>query len=151
MLNYTFNITLPTFKKEHCLEEYKRKKVLTIENFHQIGYFQETRLLESFSKMVPQLWTLWELVLLNKPIMIVGDSPYNVSNGVLGIISLISPLEYVGDYKTYMTVYDEDFHAIQKSTTDSPDRMNDIVGVTNPLFLKTLRKFPNILSLLNPL
>lgn len=62
------------------------------------------------------LWTLWELVLLNKPIMVVGDTPAMVSNSVLGIISLISPLEYVSDYKPYMTVYDDDFHVIQKST-----------------------------------
>lgn len=52
--------------------------------------------------------------------MIVGDSPYTVSNAVLGIISLISPLEYATDYKPYMTVYDDDFHMIQKSSIDNP-------------------------------
>lgn len=47
--------------------------------------------------------------------MIVGDSPSIVSNAVLGAISLISPLEYISDYKPYMTVYDEEFHDIQKA------------------------------------
>jgi hypothetical protein len=81
--------------------------------------------------------------------MIVGDSPSIVSNAVLGAISLISPLEYISDFKPYMTVYDEEFHDIQKTMVEHPDRMNIIIGVTNPLFLKSLKKFPNILSLTN--
>lgn len=81
--------------------------------------------------------------------MIVADSPCIVSNAVLGAISLISPLEYISDYKPYMTVYDDDFHEIQKVINERPERMNMMIGVTNPLFLKSLRKFPNILSLAN--
>jgi hypothetical protein len=54
------------------------------------------------------------MVLLNKSFFILSDKPHNACHAVLGAISLISPLEYATHYKTYLTVYDPDFPAIQK-------------------------------------
>lgn len=81
--------------------------------------------------------------------MIISNNAHIVSNAVLGAISLVSPLEFICDYKPYMTVYDDDFHAIQKMINQDARKISRIIGVTNPLFLKNLSKFPNILSLSN--
>lgn len=58
------------------------------------------------------LWSIWQLVLINQPILVVGDNPSICSEGILAMISLISPLEYVGDYRPYFTIYDPDYKGI---------------------------------------
>ena len=42
-----------------------------------------------------------------------SDNPYQVSQAVLGAISLISPLIYVGKFHPYVTVYDPHLNSLQ--------------------------------------
>jgi len=68
------------------------------------------------------------------------------SQAVLGLMSLIDPLWYQGDFRPYFTVYDPDF----KHYTQMHDHQRlpaVILGVTNPFFLKSFENCPNILLL----
>lgn len=59
------------------------------------------------------------------------------SEAVLGLISLIYPLEYQGDYKPYFTIYDPCYKQMQ-DLYDKKIIKCSVIGVTNPLFLKVL-------------
>jgi hypothetical protein len=54
------------------------------------------------------LWQLWELIISETPLLIVGDDPTECSHAVMIILSLISPLKTNADYRPYLTIYDSD-------------------------------------------
>jgi len=71
-----------------------------------------------------------------------SDTPTESSEAVLGLISLIYPLEYQGDYKPYFTIYDPYYKQMQESY-EKKNVKSVIVGVTNPLFLKVILGLEN--------
>ena len=94
------------------------------------------------------LWFLWEIALTGEALMIITPTAEECSQAVLGIMSLISPITYNGDFRPYFTIYDSDF----KHFSDLHDRKmlsSLILGVTNPFFLKTLPNMPNVLIINN--
>eukprot|EP01130_Rhizamoeba_saxonica_P018450 TRINITY_DN923_c0_g1_i13.p1 TRINITY_DN923_c0_g1~~TRINITY_DN923_c0_g1_i13.p1 ORF type:complete len:252 (+),score=38.63 TRINITY_DN923_c0_g1_i13:203-958(+) len=66
-------------------------------------------LLDCFKHVLPHLHILWELVLLSQPILVISPNPAQCSEVCLGLLSLISPLEYIGDVRPYFTYRDPDF------------------------------------------
>jgi hypothetical protein len=86
------------------------------------------------------LWKLWELTLTNQSFMLIADSPNTCSEAIFSILSLISPLEYIGDYRPYFTICDPDFKIIIEESQRKMMR-NIIIGVTNPLFLRVYLLF----------
>ncbi len=58
------------------------------------------------------LWKIWELVITNEPFMVIADSPSFSSEAVLGFVSLISPLEFKGDFRPYFTIYDPEYKVL---------------------------------------
>ena len=52
------------------------------------------------------LWNLWELAITETPLLVVGDDPTECSHAVLTMLSLISPLKTLADYRPYITLYD---------------------------------------------
>ena len=69
------------------------------------------------------------------PLLIVADTPTYCSEAVLGIISLISPLEFIGDYRPYFTIYDPEYKMILEESERKMVR-NIILGITNPFLSK---------------
>jgi len=57
------------------------------------------------------------------------------SEAVLGLLSIIYPLEYQTDYKPYFTIYDPEYREVQ-NLYDKKIAKCALIGVTNPLFLK---------------
>jgi hypothetical protein len=111
------------------------------------GLFQDINLFNVFKfDKLHLLWKLWELVITNQPLLVISDSPSECSETVFGLISLISPLEFNGDYKPYFTIYDPAYKVYQEQYERKVIN-NAILGVTNPLFLKSFKNFPNILHL----
>lgn len=49
---------------------------------------------------------------------------------MFAILSLISPIEYIGDYRPYFTIYDKDFKTITEEM-ESNNLHNIVIGVTN--------------------
>ncbi len=75
-----------------------------------------------------------------------ADSPDVCSEAVFGIMSIISPLVFVGDYKPYFTVYDPDYKVVTQNCEKKIIR-NYLIGVTNSFFLKSLKEFPVLVRL----
>ena len=85
------------------------------------------------------IWKLWEIVLLNKSIMIVTDTPSSSSEIVFLLQSLIFPIEFKGRYYPYVTICGnelDDYNKNPKSLTN-----NLILGVTNPIYEKVFSIF----------
>jgi hypothetical protein len=83
------------------------------------------------------LWQLWELVITETPLIIVGDDPTECSHAVLILLSLISPLKTQSDYRPYITLYDpdiKDFALLAKQKKIG----NVILGVSNPYLVTYL-------------
>jgi hypothetical protein len=83
-----------------------------------------------FHLHLPSLWLLWELVLLNAPVLIQGDTPRASGEVVWCLLELISPLEYASEWRPYFTVQDPDFSKLRNGWCGG------ILGVTNPVFSK---------------
>ena len=98
------------------------------------GPFQEINLNDIFLNCQPALWSLWESIMLNKSVIILGENPQQVSHAVLGSISLIAPFEYKGFMNPYITVYDPNLDNLSKQ------KNNWILGACNPLFHKFFKK-----------
>jgi hypothetical protein len=110
------------------------------------GVFQEINIYEVFQKVLGNLWFLWECALAGEPVMVISQSPEVCTRAVLGIMSLIAPVIYGGDYRPYFTIYDPDFKHYQE-LHDHGTLGSVILGVTNPFFLKAYPKWTNVLYL----
>ncbi|KAM3139484.1 hypothetical protein pb186bvf_008320 [Paramecium bursaria] len=121
------------------------KNMIQINDIRERGQFQETNIFSAIPYgLLTSLTKIWELIITNQPYMVVSDSPTQGSDFILGSISLISPLTFVGDFRPYFTIYDKDFQPIGQELENSIVR-NIILGVTNPFFLKTFKKFPIVI------
>lgn len=95
---------------------------------------------------LPRLWHLWELVLLNQPLLALAPSPPECSSAVAALVGLVAPLPYGGDFRPYFTVHDAAFGAMAAGGLPPAPGVPHLLGVTNILFLKTLPGFPNVLT-----
>lgn len=93
---------------------------------------------------IHHLQLLWELAVIGEPILIIAPSPTTASSLVQSIISLISPLKMVNDFRPYFTIHDSEFREYSAKGR-SPPRI--ILGVTNPFFVKALDHWPHILKI----
>ncbi|XP_055387819.1 protein DENND6A [Condylostylus longicornis] len=139
-------------------------KVLT--SVHEIDIFR------SLSIYISSIYTLWELVLIAEPIVVMGSSPADCSHMVQSLISLIYPLCYLAESRPYFTIHDSEFREFTSPSTNFSDininsggsignndtshsKTNNshsmppsiILGVTNPFFGKLLQHWPNMIKL----
>lgn len=101
-----------------------------------------------FHSLQSSLWTLWELVLLGEPLLVLGSSPPLVAQAVLALTSLVWPLTYAGDFRPFFNIHSDAFRAMQAAK--SPALPSVLLGVTNPFILKTLKGWPHVLQLPEP-
>lgn len=97
--------------------------------------------------LMSKIWLLWELVLLGQPILVLSPEPGLSSDAVLALASLISPLEYKGDFRPFFTIHDSDFKTFSDDMTPLPASQGLIVGATNAYFSKALAHWGNIVTL----
>ena len=62
----------------------------------------ELNLFYILQSVLPQANLLWELVLTNEPIFVMGTSPKLCSDFVQALVSLIHPLRYADDYRYFL-------------------------------------------------
>jgi hypothetical protein len=91
------------------------------------------------------LWLLWELVLLNEPLLVVGGTAADVSDVVTALASLIFPLSYVGECHPYFTVQSPDYERYDRLVNEGVFP-HALIGVTNPFFLKQWAVWPHTLT-----
>ncbi|KAH0853784.1 hypothetical protein HID58_092875 [Brassica napus] len=97
------------------------------------GLFHDADLFGVYRGLLLQLWTLWELLLIGEPILIIAPTPPQCSEAVACLVSLVAPLFC--------------------STKLAPGRRcfpPMVLGVTNLFFLKALRNMPHVVSVGTP-
>jgi len=113
------------------------------------GIFQDVNIYEVFQNVLGSLWSLWECAIAGQATMVFSQSPEKCTKAVLGIMSIISPVTYAGDFRPYFTIYDPDFKHFQKC--DERDTLGCLIlGVTNPFFLQAYKNWGNVLYLTAP-
>ncbi|KDQ24974.1 hypothetical protein PLEOSDRAFT_1047778 [Pleurotus ostreatus PC15] len=84
------------------------------------------------SSLLPNLWAIWENLVLCEPILVCGDSPALVSSVIWWIVELGRglPLSHSHDIRPYMTINDTDCSALINAKR--PGKAGLVLGVTNP-------------------
>ncbi len=80
------------------------------------------------------LYKLWEIILLNKSMLALTDSPDVCSELIFSLTSLIFPIEFCGSYSPYFTIFDPAFNTFK----DNSNNIDLIIGITNPLILNVI-------------
>lgn len=52
---------------------------------------------------------LWELIILNEPIVVIATVPNICSETVQALISTVWPLKYASDYRPFFTIHNSEF------------------------------------------
>uniref|UniRef100_A0A8D2E8T6 DENN domain containing 6B n=1 Tax=Theropithecus gelada TaxID=9565 RepID=A0A8D2E8T6_THEGE len=107
----------------------------------------ELDLFRCFRPVLTHVQTLWELVLLGEPLLVLAPSPDVSSEMVLALTSCLQPLRFCCDFRPYFTIHDSEFKEFTTRTQAPP---NVVLGVTNPFFIKTLQHWPHILRVGEP-
>lgn len=89
---------------------------------------------------LPQLWALWELLLLGLPLMVAAPAPGACSAAVVALLSLLAPFPFSLDWRPYFTIHDAAFSRL--AAGEAPAAANGlplVIGLTNLFFLKVSR------------
>ncbi|CAF3385681.1 unnamed protein product [Rotaria sp. Silwood1] len=112
-----------------------------------IPFVYDVNTYQSLSCVLTHIQLLWELVLLNEPIAILGNFPTKCSQTVQALVHIIWPLRYANDYRPFFTIHNSEFHEItfnsSKTSSFSPPKI--IIGLTNPFFAKLVHQWPHII------
>ncbi|KAI8589363.1 hypothetical protein BDZ88DRAFT_418612 [Geranomyces variabilis] len=101
------------------------------------------RFYELFDGSLELMWTAWELLLVGQSLLVVAETPQACSDIIWGLVELLKPIPFGGDFRPYFTIQDSDFKGIanrQRLPTTAT-----ILGVTNPVFTKVLEHWPHVL------
>ncbi|XP_038984913.1 protein DENND6B isoform X2 [Phoenix dactylifera] len=113
------------------------------------GLFHDADLFAAFRGLLLHLWTLWELMLLGEPILVIAPTPPQCSEAVAALVSLVAPLRYSVDFRPYFTIHDPDFARLN-SLHEGDAFPPMVLGVTNLFFLKSLKNIPHVVSVGSP-
>ncbi|KAI5834906.1 DUF1630-domain-containing protein [Schizophyllum commune Tattone D] len=97
-----------------------------------------------FEASLPHIWSIWECLVLNEPILLFGTSPAETSQAVWWLRDLMRPIPLAGDIRPYFTIHDRDHLALVNKL---PPKSGLLLGVTNPFFERSCAHWPHILSL----
>ncbi|XP_044943504.1 protein DENND6B isoform X1 [Mustela lutreola] len=124
-----------------CSHENLLPAPVILSSVHELDLFR------CFQPVLTHVQTLWELMLLGEPLVVLAPSPAVSSELVLALISCLQPLKFCCDYRPYFTIHDSEFKEFTTRTQAPP---NVVLGVTNPFFIKTLQHWPHILRVGEP-
>ncbi|CAH8334568.1 unnamed protein product [Eruca vesicaria subsp. sativa] len=113
------------------------------------GLFHDADLFGVYRGLLLQLWTLWELLLIGEPILIIAPTPPQCSEAVACLVSLVAPLFCSVDFRPYFTIHDPGFARLN-SLREGESFPPMVLGVTNLFFLKALRNMPHVVSVGTP-
>ncbi|XP_010532260.1 PREDICTED: protein DENND6A [Tarenaya hassleriana] len=113
------------------------------------GLFHDSDIFGIYRGLLLQLWTLWELLLIGEPILIIAPTPPQCSEAVASLVSLVAPLFCSIDFRPYFTIHDPAFAQLN-SLREGDAFPPMVLGVTNLFFLKALRNIPHIVSVGTP-
>ena len=103
--------------------------------------------IESIYLLIEGLWHLWEALLVGIPIMVYCPSRADLcSRAVLAMPSIVAPIEYVGDIRPFLSIFDPDYSHFRTGSLGGPC----IVGVTSPMAFQQLFGSFKIIVVLSP-
>nr|KAF6494520.1 DENN domain containing 6B [Rousettus aegyptiacus] len=126
---------------KHCGHENLVPAPLVLSSVHELDLFR------CFQPVLTHVQTLWELMLLGEPLLVLAPSPAVSSEMVLALTRCLQPLRFCCDYRPYFTIHDSEFKEFATRTQAPP---NVVLGVTNPFLIKTLQHWPHILRIGEP-
>uniref|UniRef100_A0A7N9CK43 DENN domain containing 6B n=1 Tax=Macaca fascicularis TaxID=9541 RepID=A0A7N9CK43_MACFA len=126
---------------KQCDQENLLPAPMVLASVHELDLFR------CFRPVLTHVQTLWELVLLGEPLLVLAPSPDVSSEMVLALTSCLQPLRFCCDFRPYFTIHDSEFKEFTTRTQAPP---NVVLGVTNPFFIKTLQHWPHILRVGEP-
>jgi hypothetical protein len=87
------------------------------------------------------LWPLWELLLTETPLILIGEDPSECSHAILTLLSLMTPLKpwLTVDYRPYTTLYEGDIKEYAARSKERGTLGNVLLGVTNPYIVQYIR------------
>ncbi|TFK35563.1 hypothetical protein BDQ12DRAFT_687965 [Crucibulum laeve] len=97
-----------------------------------------------FEAALPNLWSIWECLVLCEPILVFGTSPAQTSQAIWWFRDLMRPIPLAGDIRPYITMQDVDHASLVNKL---PPKAGLLLGVTNPFFEKSCAHWPHVLSL----
>ncbi|XP_014446748.1 protein DENND6B isoform X4 [Tupaia chinensis] len=124
-----------------CDQENLLPAPVVLASVHDLDLFR------CFRPVLTHVQTLWELMLLGEPLVVVAPSPDVSSDMVLALTSCLQPLKFCCDFRPYFTIHDSEFKEFTTRTQAPP---NVVLGVTNPFFIKTLQHWPHVLRVGEP-
>lgn len=125
--NFLFNFNKNSQKWESILK--------SMTEIHQFNNFYDTLSLFYIAK----LWEIWELIILEYPIIIYSDNVSRVSNIIFLLTSITHPLPLSSDIRPYFSIYDNDYKEYQDEFVIRKHN-SAILGVINPIFNSTQSK-----------
>ncbi|XP_041458925.1 protein DENND6A-like [Lytechinus variegatus] len=107
----------------------------------------EPEMFRCLHPVIPHIQLLWELVLTGETLVVMAPGPGMCADTVHAMVSMISPLRFMCDFRPYFTIHDSEFKEYTTRTQAPP---SVILGVTNPFFAKTLQHWPHIVRIGEP-
>lgn len=126
---------------KQCDQENLLPAPVVLTSVHELDLFR------CFRPVLTHVQTLWELMLLGEPLVVLAPSPDVSSELVLALTSCLQPLKFCCDFRPYFTIHDSEFKELTTRTQAPP---NVVLGVTNPFFIKTLQHWPHVLRIGEP-
>ncbi|XP_059103353.1 protein DENND6B isoform X1 [Peromyscus eremicus] len=126
---------------KQCDQENLLPAPVVLTSVHDLDLFR------CFRPVLTHVQTLWELMLLGEPLVVLAPSPDVSSELVLALTSCLQPLKFCCDFRPYFTIHDSEFKELTTRTQAPP---NVVLGVTNPFFIKTLQHWPHVLRIGEP-
>ncbi|XP_070362771.1 protein DENND6B isoform X9 [Equus asinus] len=126
---------------KQCGHENLLPAPVVLSSVHELDLFR------CFQPVLAHVQTLWELMLLGEPLVVLAPSPAMSSEMVLALTRCLHPLKFCCDYRPYFTIHDSEFREFTTRTQAPP---NVVLGVTNPFFIKMLQHWPHILRVGEP-
>lgn len=95
---------------KQCDQENLLPAPVVLTSVHELDLFR------CFRPVLTHVQTLWELMLLGEPLVVLAPSPDVSSELVLALTSCLQPLKFCCDFRPYFTIHDSEFKELTTRT-----------------------------------
>lgn len=95
---------------KQCDQENLLPAPVVLTSVHELDLFR------CFRPVLAHVQTLWELMLLGEPLVVLAPSPDVSSELVLALTSCLQPLRFCCDFRPYFTIHDSEFKELTTRT-----------------------------------
>lgn len=112
-----------------------------------VPLFHEVNAAVALNGTLDWFTAIWEIIVVGDPLLVYAPTPTACSAAVMTLIGLIHPLPFIGDWRPYFGIQDEDYvHILETKNIHDLFPEGAVLGVSNRHLAETMR-FPHVLSL----